>query len=472
MMIPRHRAVVIGGSMAGLFAARVLADHFEQVTILDRDELTESAEFRNGVPQSRHLHQLLLRGQQIMEQLFPTLPADLKAIGAPSLEWGYNAIVATSEGFTYPAHTGLRSNTVSRIALEALIRRRIRELPNVTFLSRHTATGLLTTPDLTTVTGVRAEKRGTREPLDVPADLVVDAGGRQSQAPDWLVALGYERPTRTMVDAHVGYASCWFEKPAWMPPDVAIMLVKAHPQTHRSGMILEVEGGRWTVILTGNNRDYPPSDIEGFLEYARSLQSPLVYNYIRHARPLTQVYGYRNTNSVWNHYEKLDRRPEGFIVTGDAACGFNPVYGQGMSVAAMDAELLGRLLREWSSGPSTGFAGEFQKRLADAVRVPFALATADDLRQPTVEGDVPQQSWFLKQMGIYFRALIDVTDVDPVVFAQFVRVMNLLDAPTTLLRPNMIWRVARYTLSGRRPLRKEAHLGITLMPRVSEGVPD
>ncbi|MBL8133378.1 MAG: FAD-dependent monooxygenase [Anaerolineae bacterium] len=460
----RNHAVVIGGSMAGLFAARVLSDHFQRVTVIDRDDLSQDAEFRSGVPQSRHLHQLLMRGQQIMERRFPTLPDDLRAIGAPSLEWGINGIVATRAGFTPPKPTGLRSNTVSRPALEALIRRRVAERDGVTFSGGYAVTGLLTDSTGTAVTGVRAEKRITRETVEFAADLVVDAGGRRSDAPEWLAALGYERPPRTMVDAHVGYASCWFEKPDYMPPDVPIMLVKADPQSGRAGMILEVEGGRWTVILTGKNRDYPPSDIDGYLEYARSLQSPLIYNYIRDAKPLSQVYGYRNTNNVWNHYEKLTRRPEGFVVTGDAACGFNPIYGQGMSVAAMDAELLDDLLRGWGNHPLTGFAESFQKGLAEAVRIPFALATADDLRQPSVEGDIPRQPWALKQIGLYFRALIDVTDTDAVVFRQFVRVMNLLDAPTTLLKPGIVWRVIRYYLAGSRRLSDHGHLGVTLSP--------
>jgi hypothetical protein len=245
------------------------------------------------------------------------------------------------------------------------------------------------------------------------------------------------------------------------------MLVKTHPETQRAGMILEVEGGRWVVILTGKNGDYAPTEPEGFLEYARTLDSPLIYNYIKDAKAITPVYGYRNTDNLWHHYEKMPRLPEGFIITGDAACAFNPIYGQGMSVAAMDAELMDALLTEFEGKELTGFADTFQKRLAKQAEIPFALATADDLQQPTAEtseGAVQKQSWLLKQIGLYFRALINVTDTDPVVFTRFVRVMNLLDTPMSLLMPDVVWRVARYYVQKEHKMNAIGHFGIRLNP--------
>lgn len=462
-------ALVIGGSMAGLFAARVLSDHFKRVTIIDRDELPDSAEFRNGVPQTRHLHQLLIRGQRIMERLFPSLLDDMAEIGAPRIEWGYNTLAAGAGGFVAPVHTGMYSNTLSRAGLEYLIRRRIKKLPNVEICGGSVVTRLLTNADKTVITGVRVEQRPAKSEVEFTADLVVDASGRRSETPIWLESLGFEQPPITHIDAHVGYASCWFEKPAYAPKDVVMMLVKAHPTTHRAGLISTVEGNRWTVILTSNNKDYPPTDYDGFLEFARSLQSPLIYNYIKDAKPITQVFGYRNTDNIWHHYEKMPRRPEHLIVTGDAACGFNPIYGQGMSVAAMDAELLDALLKDYAGRDLSGFADDFQKRLAKTVEIPFALATADDLQQPTVEvtrSDAEKQSWLLKQIGLYFRALIAVTDADPVVFTQFLKVMNMIDEPKSLLTPPIMLRVARYYLRRKHSLNPTGHLGVTLAPEV------
>jgi len=469
-MFHRDHAIVIGTGMAGLFAARVLSDTFTRVTVLDRDTLPDTADFRSGVPQARHLHQLLISGQEVMERLFPALKEDLKAIGSPRMEWGINSTGVTQQGFIPPTKTGLYSNTLSRIGLEFLIRRRVTEIPNVTLRGNSVVTVLLSNADRTVVTGVEIENRPSRETETMTADLVVDASGRRSDAGEWLVALGYDLPTVTHVDAHVGYASCWYEKPDYAPDDIFMMLVKAHPQNGRAGMISTVEGNRWTVILTSKNKDYPPNDYEGFLEFAQSLQSPLIYNYIKDAKPISPVYGYRNTDNVWRHYEKLTRRPDNFIITGDSACAFNPIYGQGMSVAAMDAEMLDTLLGEYTGRALTGFADAFQKRLAKLVAIPFALATADDLQQPTVEGVVSgqEQSWLVKQVGLYFRALINVIDSDPVVYTQFVKVMNMMDTPNSLMTPNIIWRVARYYLNGKR----SAYLqtlpnGMGLAPRIA-----
>lgn len=478
-MTQREHAVVIGGSMAGLFAARVLSDHFKHVTIIDRDELPDAIEFRGGVPQSRHLHQLLIRGQQIMEKLFPTLPDDLAEIGSPRYQWGYNSIGVTDQGFVPQMQTGLYSNALSRQALEYLIRRRIKQIPNIEICGGFVVTSLLTNADKTVVTGVRAEKRPGKDTAEFHADLIVDATGRRSDAPAWLETLGYEKPTLTHVDAHIGYATCWFDRPEALPKGITAVLVKTNPANGRSGVILEVEGNRIAVILTSKNADYASNDIEGYLDFAKSLQSPLIYNTIKDLTPLTPVYGYRNTDNVWHHYESLSRRPENFVITGDAACAFNPIYGQGMSVAAMDAELMANLLAEFSGDKLDGFAAIFQKRLADMLQSPFALATADDLQQPSVEISMPTsgnenpiQKWVLKQIGLYFRYLIDVCDSDAVVFAGFVRVMNLLEPPTSLLKPVYLFRVARHFLTKPNPYRPVGHFGLTVAPSKEVAQPE
>lgn len=471
-MSQRDHAVVIGGSMAGLFAARVLSDHFRRVTIIDRDELPDAIEFRGGVPQSRHLHQLLIRGQEIMEKLFPSLPDDLKEIGSPRFQWGVNSVAVTSEGFVPQMPSGLYSNALSRQALEYLIRRRIKEIPNIEICGGYVVSGLLTNADKTVVTGVRAEKRPGKDIAEFSADLIVDATGRRSDAPAWLQALGYEAPPKTHIDAHIGYASCWFDKPDTMPDEINVVLVKAHPVTGRAGMILEVEGKRWAVILTSKNADYAPNDFEGYLDFAKSLVSPMIYNYVKDLTPLTPVYGYRNTDNLWHHYEKLTRRPENFVITGDAACAFNPIYGQGMSVAAMDAELMGNLLGEYAGRDLKGFAGDFQSRLAELLQSPFALATADDLQQLSVEvsmppssgNESPVQKWVLKQIGLYFRYLINVLDADPYVFTGFVRVMNLLEPPTMLLKPAYLVRVLRFFLTRPKRYQWVAQYGLTIAP--------
>ena len=333
-------AVVLGGSLAGLLAARVLADHFDLVTVVERDAYPTDASVRKGVPQASHVHALMRRGQQVIEGLFPGILGELLADGAHLVDVAGEVAWLTPQGWGARFPSDLNIIGFTRPLLDLHVRRRLWPNARVRILEETETLRLL--PAARGGGGVcgvlgRARRSGSTEER-MRADLVVDATGRGSRAPRWLRELGYDAPEETVVSAFLGYASRLYRVPGGFASDWKGAYVQVAPPAHtRGGIMLPVEGGRWLVTLIGGGRDYPPADDEGFLEFARSLTSPVIYDAIKGAEPLTPVRTHRATENRRRHYERLKRQPDNFIVTGDAACAFNPVYGQGMTAAALGA---------------------------------------------------------------------------------------------------------------------------------------
>ncbi len=329
-MASHKHAIVIGGSMAGLVAGRVLADHFDSVTILERDRLSDGPESRKGVPQDKHPHILLVRGARILEEMFPGVQAEMTAAGAPLVNWGQDLFWYTSAGLWPKTRSDLNSTSSSRPFLDWHVRRRLAAHPRVRFCEEHDATGLLAEDSGRTVTGVRLRRRGqaaaNQKTEEMQADLVVDASGRSSRAPDWLAELGYARPEETVINSFLGYATRMFQPGADFIHDWKVVGVLPQPPAlPRGGVIIPIENGRWMITLSGAARDYPPTDEKGFLAFADSLASPVVGKAIRHAKPLSPIFAYQRTENRWRHYERLDRWPERFVALGDAVSAFNPV---------------------------------------------------------------------------------------------------------------------------------------------------
>jgi len=433
-------AVVLGGSLAGLLAARVLADAYAQVTVIDRDELSEAPMHRRGVPHGRHIHGLLARGQQALEELFPGLTAELVAHGVPAGDLLADARLYFSGHRLRQAHAGLVVLCASRPVLEGHVRARVRALPNVTFLDRCDIVGLAATPDRRRVTGARVLRRadGSAEQV-LSADLVVDATGRGSRTPVWLEALGYSRPATEQVRIGLGYSTRTYR----LPPDALggdlAVLQAATPQHPRAGALQVLEGDRWLLTLAGMLGDHPPTDPDGFLAFARSLQFPDIYRTIRDAEPLDDPVPFRFPASVRHRYERLDRFPDGLLVIGDAVCSFNPIYGQGMSVAALEAlTLRGHLERGTASQPR-----RFLRALAHVVDVPWDLAAGGDLVFPGVQG---RRTLKVRLINAFIARLHAAAAHDASLASAFVRVAGLVAPPQTLLRPGVVLRVLRGSL--------------------------
>jgi flavin-dependent dehydrogenase len=282
----------------------------------------------------------------------------------------------------------------------------------------------------------------------LPAALVVDASGRESRAPDWLRALGYAAPAETTINALLGYASRWYRQPDAAGQDWQGLLINPQaPHQPRSGVIYPIEGQRWIVTLIGTAGNYPPTDDAAFLDFARALDHPALYEAIATAEPLTPIAGYRRTENRLRHYEQLARMPDGFVALGDAVCAFNPVYGQGMTVAAVGAETLDDVLREHPARAATGEGGRtagFQRRLSRATATAWLMASGTDLNWPTTVGG--RVGWRDRLVQRYLDRLMWLTSEDAAAHQVFIEVAHLLRPPANLFAPRIVAGVLRQTL--------------------------
>jgi 2-polyprenyl-6-methoxyphenol hydroxylase-like FAD-dependent oxidoreductase len=445
----RH-AVVVGGSIGGMLAARVLADHFDRVTIVERDRLPEAGENRPGVPHARHLHFFFKRGLMVVEELFPGVTADLQAAGSHLLDQGKDFRILYRSGWSPRVEIGLEFCTFTRPLLEATMRRHLLEDAKIDILEGFEVAGLVLDDEVRRVEGVRIRPRhqdasAAAEVRELAAELVVDTSGRGSKAPEWLEAAGFQRPEETVVDAFWGYATRIYEPVEEFKKDWKSLLVMNRPPYQpRAGIIQPIEGNRWLVTIAGVMHDYPPTDEEGFLQFARSLSSPELYRAIEHARPLSRIWGYRRTENRLRGFDKA-RLPQGFAALGDSVCSFNPVYGVGMTLTGLEALALRECLRESGGHLDTR---RFQKQVAKLVAGPWALTTGEDLRWPATQGGKITAK--VRFMHWYIEQVIRLIPQSEEVFHRFQRVNHMLDAPTALFRPAVLLPVLRQALSGTR----------------------
>ena len=433
----RGSAVVIGGSLAGLFAARVLAEHFARVSIVERDEVGDDPVPRRGVPQARHQHVLLKRGRLIAEQLFPGLTQELMASGAPLVDMAGDFDWLTPAGWAVRFRSELLMVTCSRDLLECTIRRRLARHPRVSFRGSVAVTGLVRSKDGDGVTGVIVRDTNAGEEREMGADLVVDASGRGTRLPAWLESLGYDRPDETVITSHLGYASRLYRRdPAKRRDSEGVYLQPAPPEFTRGGVVLPTEGGIWHLTLAGGSRDYPPTDPDGFIEFARSLRSSRLYDVVADAEPLSPVYGYRATENRMRHYERMRRWPAGLVVLGDAACAFNPVYAQGMTTTALGAMALDSSLRESRLTPRPFDAHGFQRRLARVCADAWILATGEDYRFDGVEGG--SRTVGTRLMHRYMDRVVQLTTERVDVRRVLLEVFHMVRRPRALFHPRVL----------------------------------
>ena len=438
-------AIVIGGSLAGMLAARVLLDHYNEVSILESDRYPGGPTSRNGVPQSKHVHVLMLRGANILEELFPGIRASLVGSDAQLVDMagGVDWLTPAGWGLRFPSPLVMIACT--RDLLDWHVRLRLAVNPRVKFIESTEVTGLLQDASGTRVTGVHIRSRGQEAPQpkrELRGDLVVDASGRRSKLPQWLVDIGYEPPQEEMVNGFLAYASRIYEAPLRNERTSKIVYIQAAPpNVTRGGIVQPIEHNRCLVTVLGLGRDYPPVDEDGFFEFARSLRSPYVYDFIRDARPLSSIAGARHTENRWRHFEKLKRWPKALVALGDSACAFNPVYGQGMTTAALGAATLRRLLQH----KRQNFEKKFQRELARVIEAPWMLATSEDFRVRGTEGGSP--SLKTRLMHRYMDQVIRLTTVDRDVRLAFLKVMHMLESPATLFHPTVAMRVIRQAAS-------------------------
>jgi 2-polyprenyl-6-methoxyphenol hydroxylase-like FAD-dependent oxidoreductase len=434
------RALVIGAGFAGLLAARVLSESYGDVVLVERDLITPDSEHRAGVPQAHHPHTLLARGADVLESLFPRLGAELEYAGAVRADLGSDFRNRAPAGWAPRDHLGLSVLSMTRTTIEQIIRRRVLKLPNVSLVDGVTIDGLL--HDRGTVTGVHGRRGG--EPFTDYADLVIDASGQSSKLVSWLAELGVHCPAPVIVNGHLSYTSRLYHvnhdlKLGWK---TACEITHA-PTTRRGGVVSSVDGELWFVTLFGAGGDVAPTDEDGFLSYATTLECQDIAEIIKTATPASRIHRAANLRSRWNRFHKVPNWPRGLLALGDSVVSLNPVYGHGMTLAALNCAQLRDLLKEQDLAQEPLV---FQRAIARTAQIPWTSATTTDLGWSTRK--LPLRTRFMRW---YAKRVFDVIPGNRHVYRSFVRVSQMVDHPAALFRPRVLWRV----LTGSRPRARE-----------------
>lgn len=432
--IQQAHAVVLGAGMAGLLAARVLAEHFGAVTVVECDRLPGEPRSRPGVPQSAHVHGLLAGGMRALERLLPGIGDDLRELGGVSVDMATDFVMATPFGWAPRFASDLHSISASRSLLDWAVYQRVRTLPTVTFCEQQRVDSLRGEPSR--ITGVAMHDTVSKQRSTLAADFVVDATGRGSQVDRWLTALGCLSPPQTLVKPHMAYATRIYRIPGDPPPWRLCYLMTLAPRT-RGGAIISIEHDRWMVSLVGVGKDQPTNSDEDFLPFARSLHSSVIADALAGATPLTSATSARSTSSRRRRMHRKPGQPGNLVLLGDSACCLNPVYGQGMSAAALSAEILRDCLDR--QDVLDGLARTYHRKVAKLHDTCWLLSTTADSRHPTTEG--PVHTAGRRILGSYLDRAITAGTRNAQIHNMFLQVLNLTSPPAALLAPRLLPRI-------------------------------
>jgi 2-polyprenyl-6-methoxyphenol hydroxylase-like FAD-dependent oxidoreductase len=383
-----RRAVIAGGSLGGMLAARAIAPHFDQVVVLERDTLPATPAPRRTTPQSHHVHVLLKGGENAIQRILPGFRDDIEASGSVKLRAGRDFLAGSELGFAPRGDAGMELHGQSRWMLEHCIRTRVlADAANVELRTHVTVRGLEYDAAARRVTGVRIENSSESGTLD--ADLVIDATGRGEGGLRWLSALGIAPPDVDEVKVDFGYSSAIVELAEDPARDWRALAIGNLPRVGaRGAVLLPIEGGQWICSLGGRAGDYPPDVAEDFLDFVKSLPQRTLYDTLKQARFASPAARMIYPANRFRRYERHAGLPQRLIPVGDALCSFNPTYGQGMTSAALQAAALFDILAARTPGePLDVLLRRYLVRAAEAARLPWRQANFNDFLYPTTEGD-------------------------------------------------------------------------------------
>lgn len=455
-------AIIIGGGIAGLLAARVLCGYFKKVIIIEKDRYPSQAGPRNGTPQSNHVHVFLVKGKEILLNLFPEIERKLVAKGAHIVNLTKDVDYYVGTGYSIKFESNLTTIACTRQLLEHEIRNEISKFPNVNIRQNSRATGLMITKDKETelriCEGVTVYSADTNSEETITGDLVVDTSGRESKIAEWLEQLGYDEPKKTVINSYIGYSTCWFkptvEQTAVVDDNDDKLIIKPTiiltnpPSNPYMGIIYPVEGSLWLVGILGIGKNYPPTDKQGFLEYTKKLETLDIYKTVKDFELSGPIYGYRTTGSRQYHYERMKSWPENLVTYGDSVSSFNPFYGQGITVACIEAVTLDKTLREHKkrNRDLLGFSTIFQRKISKINSLPWLLGTSEDFRWPSTEGIKPDI--FTRYIQKYSHRVLLLTPKSKIATKSFFEVMHMLRSPLILFHPLILIHIVIETLKG------------------------
>ncbi|RZV08648.1 2-polyprenyl-6-methoxyphenol hydroxylase-like FAD-dependent oxidoreductase [Natrinema hispanicum] len=427
-----QRAVVVGGSVAGLCAARVLRDSFAEVVVLERDEIPNTPVAREGAPQTSQPHAMLEAGRTTLEDFFPGFGNAIQSAGGLQLDMSKDFVWYEQGGAVAEATAELPALYASRPLFEHVIRERVREFDEVQLRGGCRVLGYEHDTETERVTGVRfRDENGQETTLEAP--LVVDATGRQSRTPTWLEAHGYPVPDVDAVEIDVTYSTVRIDRP---PAVRGGVLVAPEPHRPRGAAMLPIEDDQWEVILQGIHGEQAPADRETVLEWAETLPRDEIGRRLREQEWVSGTSRYPFPSSIRRHYASLDRFPKGLVVTGDALASFNPIYGQGMSVATLDALALHHELEAGFEG----LGSRFFRRTDEIIDEAWKIAVGKDFMFDETTGPKP---FGTDLFNTYVARLLRRAHDDGNLTEAFFRVFRLERSATSLLRPSVVWRVLR-----------------------------
>ena len=430
------RAVVIGAGMAGLAAVGALSPWFEKVTVLERDDLPDEPVQRLGALQGRHVHALLAGGQNALEALFPGFGAAILAAGAVPTRANSDTRFEAPGYDPFPQRDfGWTTVCMSRPLIEHTIRR-LAQQPNVEFRAHARVRDLEASAGR--VTAVLWED-GAGKTERMTADFVIDASGRGGPTLRLLSALGLPAPPETVIGVDFAYATAVFEKPADAPDDWKVLLTQGKvPENARGALLAPLEHDRWILSVGGRADDVPPDDPDAFMAFLKGLRTPTIYNAVKDATRVGDIARYGFRESAWRHFERVEGWPAGLIPFGDSICRFNPVYGQGMSVAALEGVLLHRLLSERAGKSLAGLEGEFLAEAQTIIQAPWDMSAIPDFIFPSTRGERPAN---LDQIFAYGAAFGRLAAEDAEIHRLDAEVRSLLKPPSALAQPEIAAKV-------------------------------
>lgn len=435
------QAVIVGAGVAGLTAARSVADFFERVILLEADALPAEPLNRPGTPQCRHLHGLLAGGLQALSRLFPGFEQSLSQAGAVPIRMSSDYRLERPGYDPFPQRDlGLLIYSMTRPLLEFTVRKRLGAYRNVELRGGCRAQEFIPAPRDAAVHAVRYQTPDGRSE-SLPADLVIDASGHGALTIALLGSIGMPAPEETSIGVDIGYATALFDIPQDARPDwMGVFTFPSYPANKRVGAIFPVEGNRWIVTLAGRYDEKPPAHWEEFLTYARRLRTPTIYNAIRQARPLSEIVRFGLKASCWRYFDRLQKFPRALLPFGDAICLFNPIYGQGMSVAALEADVLAKLLATQAaqSDPLGSLAGAFFAEAEKLIDTPWSTSAIPDFIDPRTEGQRPSD---FEDSLKFSAALLKLAAQDPAVHKLFIEVQSLLKSRSAYRDPELVQRV-------------------------------
>jgi 2-polyprenyl-6-methoxyphenol hydroxylase-like FAD-dependent oxidoreductase len=442
MQLIGKQVVIAGGSIAGLCAARALSPYAEKIIIVERDERPLNSDPRKAVPQGNHVHVLLGGGKLALEQLFPNLVQDLLLGGASQIDFSEDVCWYHAGHWKLRYPSGLSLMVQSRPLLEQVIRRRVEQFNNVEFYYSYEVEQLRLTPDQRKIAGVTLNKMTDRsQKINLAADLLVDASGRGSKMPQWLEMVGFLPPQETKIKIDLTYSSRLYRAPDTKTFDWRLLVINPHsPKYLRAGYIFPIENQQWLVTFAGYSGDTTPHDNASFAAYARDLAQPDLAHLLPDLTPLSDVRFYSVPYTVRRHYEKLNM-PQGVLVLGDAMCAFDPVFGQGMSVAAQEALALGEMLADETERNLAALTKRFHRTSAKIAAAPWMLSSSEDFRYPNTEGE---RGILLPILHWYSQRIFELSSIDKTVYESFASVMHLFKGPEALFRPAIVYKVMQH----------------------------